>query len=33
MLFIEDVATAIGVLEERIATLEAENAKLRGDAG
>jgi predicted pyridoxine 5'-phosphate oxidase superfamily flavin-nucleotide-binding protein len=31
MLFIEDVAAAIGVLEERIAALEAENARLRGN--
>jgi hypothetical protein len=33
MLFIEDVATAIGVLEARIAALEAENTKLRSNAG
>jgi predicted pyridoxine 5'-phosphate oxidase superfamily flavin-nucleotide-binding protein len=30
LLFVEDVAAAIGVLEERIAALEAENARLRG---
>jgi predicted pyridoxine 5'-phosphate oxidase superfamily flavin-nucleotide-binding protein len=29
MLFVEDVAAAIDVLEKRIATLEAENARLR----
>jgi predicted pyridoxine 5'-phosphate oxidase superfamily flavin-nucleotide-binding protein len=32
MLFIEDVAAAIDVLEKRIAALEAENARLRGHA-
>jgi predicted pyridoxine 5'-phosphate oxidase superfamily flavin-nucleotide-binding protein len=30
LLFVEDVAAVIGVLEERIAALEAENARLRG---
>jgi predicted pyridoxine 5'-phosphate oxidase superfamily flavin-nucleotide-binding protein len=30
LLFAEDVAAAIGVLEKRIAALEAENARLRG---
>jgi cell division protein FtsB len=29
MLFVEDVAAAIDVLEKRIATLEAQNARLR----
>ena len=33
MLFAEDVAAAIEVLNERIAALEAENARLRGEAG
>jgi len=32
MLFVEDVAAAIDVLEKRIAALEAENARLRGKA-
>ena len=32
MLFVEDVAAAIDVLEKRIAALEAENAQLRGKA-
>jgi len=31
MLFVEDVAVAIEVLEARVATLEAENARLRGE--
>ena len=33
MVFAEDVAAAIEVLNERIAALEAENARLRGEAG
>ncbi len=33
MLFAEDVATAIEALNERIAALQAENARLRGEAG
>jgi predicted pyridoxine 5'-phosphate oxidase superfamily flavin-nucleotide-binding protein len=33
MLFAEDVAAAIEALNERIAALEAENARLRGEAG
>jgi len=33
MVFAEDVAAAIEALNERIAALEAENARLRGDAG
>ena len=33
MVFAEDVAAAIVVLTERIAALEAENARLRGEAG
>lgn len=33
MLFAEDVAATVETLNERIATLEAENARLRGDAG
>ena len=33
MVFAEDVAAAIAVLNERIAALEAENARLRGEAG
>jgi uncharacterized small protein (DUF1192 family) len=33
MLFAEDVAAAIEALNERIAALEAENARLRGDEG
>ena len=32
MLFVEDVATAIEVLEARIAALEAENARLKGES-
>ena len=32
MLFVEDVAAAIDVLEKRISALEAENARLRGKA-
>ena len=32
MLFVEDVAAAIDVLEKRIASLEAENARLRDEA-
>jgi predicted pyridoxine 5'-phosphate oxidase superfamily flavin-nucleotide-binding protein len=32
MLFVEDVAVAIEVLEGRVATLEAENARLRGES-
>jgi len=32
MLFVEDVAVAIDVLEARVATLEAENARLRGES-
>jgi hypothetical protein len=32
MLFVEDVAAAIEQLTARIATLEAENARLSGDA-
>ena len=32
MLFVEDVAAAVDVLEKRIAALEAENARLRGKA-
>jgi predicted pyridoxine 5'-phosphate oxidase superfamily flavin-nucleotide-binding protein len=32
MLFVEDVAVAIEVLEARVATLEAENARLRGES-
>ena len=33
MVFAEDVAAAIEALNERIAALEAENARLRGEAG
>ena len=33
MVFAEDVAAAIEVFNERIAALEAENARLRGEAG
>ena len=32
MLFAEDVAAAVSALEDRIATLEAENARLRAAA-
>jgi uncharacterized small protein (DUF1192 family) len=32
-MFAEDVAGAIGVLQERIAALEAENARLRAGRG
>jgi hypothetical protein len=32
MLFVEDVAVAIDVLEARVATLEAENVRLKGES-
>ena len=33
MFFAEDIATAVGALQQRIAELEAENARLRGSGG